>query len=100
MALACFAIVRSRTRDEAFVVYQSDFLSHLDTRFVVPLIPASSSPATIRLNPIFDVDGELLVLATQFSLALRVNELSDTGKSLEAEQDKLRDAFDFLTLGF
>lgn len=102
MALKCFDVVRRRTVDETFVVYQSDFLSHLTTRLVVPLVPGvrANGKATLRLNPVLDVDVMAYVLATHLCFAAQVGGLQTTGHSLETQRDAISAAFDFLTIGF
>jgi toxin CcdB len=50
---------------------QANLLSHLNTRMVVPLLPADRAPLPAQtLNPIFDVDGVRHVLVTQFMAAV------------------------------
>lgn len=42
---------------------QSDLLSDLNTRVVVPLLPVTSAPKpATRLNPTFDINGERVVM--------------------------------------
>lgn len=49
---------------------QANLLNHLNTRMVVPLLPADRAPMPAQtLNPIFDVDGVRHVLVTQFMAA-------------------------------
>ncbi len=50
---------------------QSDYLSGLDTRFVVPLLPEGEVPKVFRLNPVFSVEGKLVVMATQLGSSVR-----------------------------
>ena len=55
---------------------QSDILSGLNTRVVVPLLPKSSAPSPAqRLNPVFSIEGQALVMATQFMAAVPAGEL-------------------------
>ena len=50
---------------------QADLLSHLNTRIVVPLLPADRAPEPARiLNPVFEIDGRPHVMATQFLAAV------------------------------
>lgn len=102
MALRCFDVLRPDTTGDLLVVYQSDFLSHLNSRLVIPLLDLERHdvrPVT-RLNPIFDVEGKRYVLWSQSAFAARLPELGFAVASLETEHDKIRDAFDFLTTGF
>ncbi len=102
MALNSLDVVCSRTRDELFVVFQSDFLAQLDTRLVIPLIPISlyRSTTVIRLTPVLSVDGEPHVLATHLCFSARNSDLRPTGITVADEHDKIREAFEFLTTGF
>ncbi len=50
---------------------QADLLSHLNTRVVVPLLPLSLAPKPAQnLNPCFKVNGDILVMTTQFMAAV------------------------------
>ena len=47
---------------------QSNLLEPLNTRVVVPLMPLASAPKPARrLDPVFDLDGQSLVMVTQFT---------------------------------
>ena len=80
---------------------QSDLLSGLNTRVVVPLLPKSSAPSPAqRLNPVFSVQGKALVMATQYMAAVSERELRSRVGSLAEEQDEISAALDMLFLGF
>ena len=80
---------------------QSDLLSGLNTRVVVPLLPKSSAPSpALRLNPVFSVEGQALVMATQYMAAVPERELRSRVGSLAEEQDEISAALDMLFLGF
>ncbi|MFW3613169.1 CcdB family protein [Billgrantia antri] len=80
---------------------QSDLLSGLNTRVVVPLLPKSSAPYPAqRLNPIFSIEGQELVMATQYMAAIPEHELRSCVGSLAAQQDEVSAALDMLFLGF
>ncbi|WP_235525185.1 MULTISPECIES: CcdB family protein [unclassified Sphingomonas] len=80
---------------------QSDLLSHLATRFVVPLLPVNAlSPPVRRLNPEFRVEDATVVMYTQLAAAVPVRELGDRVASLADEQDRIVAAIDFLLSGF
>jgi len=54
------------------------------TGFVAPLPPPGEAPPPDgRLNPIFDVPGERLVMVTRFAAAMRVAELGE-GRSIRS----------------
>lgn len=80
---------------------QSDLLSGLNTRVVVPLLPKSSAPFPAqRLNPVFTIKGQELVMATQYMAAVPEGELRFGAGSLAEQQDEISSALDMLFLGF
>ena len=80
---------------------QSDLLSGLNTRVVVPLLPKSSAPSPAqRLNPVFSIEGQTLVMATQYMAAVPTSELRSGAGSLAEQQDEISAALDMLFLGF
>jgi toxin CcdB len=80
---------------------QSDILDHLDTRFVVPLIIAETTPAPMpRLTPIFELGGQNYVMATQFAASYAKRELGRAIFNLDAERARILAAIDMLTSGF
>ncbi len=49
---------------------QANLLDGFNTRVVVPLMPATKAPMPAkRLNPVFDIEGESCVMATQLMAA-------------------------------
>ena len=80
---------------------QSDLLSGLNTRVVVPLLPKSSAPVPAqRLNPVFSINGLEVVMATQYMAAVPESELRFCSGSLAEQQDDIAAALDMLLLGF
>ena len=80
---------------------QSDLLSDLNTRIVVPLIPVSVAPEPAeRLNPVFRVAGEEVVMTTQFMAAVAERELRDQVGGLHEEHQEISNALDMVFLGF
>ena len=80
---------------------QSDILSGLKTRVVVPLLPKSTAPSPAqRLNPVFSVEGQELVMATQYMAAVPEGELRSEVASLGEKQDEISAALDMLFLGY
>ena len=80
---------------------QSDLLSDLNTRVVVPLLPVSSAPTPAAgLNPTFDINGERFVMVTQFMAAVPSGVLTSSVMNIEAEFDKITAAVDMLMQGF
>ena len=79
---------------------QSDLLSHLNTRFVVPLIPRTEAPAPAqRFNPIFSLKGAEYVMDTQFAGAVERRELGPSIASLADHSFEITDALDVLISG-
>lgn len=80
---------------------QSDLLDHLKSRVVVPLLPAEDAPPPVRkLNPVFDIDGRKLVMATHLIGAVAVSELGQLRANLGERHDQIIDALDMLFQGF
>lgn len=80
---------------------QSDLLSGLNTRVVVPLLPTSAAPVPAqRLNPVFSIEGQEWLMATQFMAAVPEGELRSAVGSLAQRQDEISAALDMLFLGF
>jgi|TARA_B100000745_G_scaffold167253_1_gene109464 toxin CcdB len=80
---------------------QSDLLGGLNTRVVVPLLPQSSAPSPAqRLNPVFSIEGQDFVIATQYMAAVPKGELRSCVGNLAEQQDEISAALDMLFLGF
>jgi len=80
---------------------QADLLSDLNTRVVVPLLPTSSAPKpATRLNPIFDFEGQPVVLVTQFMAAVPTGIIKISVGKLDEEFEKVTSAIDMLIQGF
>ena len=80
---------------------QTDLLSGLNTRVVVPLLPKPSAPSPAqRLNPVFSIEGQELVMATQYMAAVPEGELRSRVGSLAEQQNEISAALDRRFLGF
>lgn len=80
---------------------QADLLSHLNTRMVVPLLPLTFAPKPAQnLNPCFEVEGETLVMATQFMAAVPANILRTPITNIHPKRDEVVAAIDFLMQGY
>lgn len=76
-------------------------LDHLRTRVVVPLLPPAEVPRPIRdLHPIFTIDGDRYLLATQLLSAVGRRELGKPVGNLETHRDAVTKALDVLLTGF
>ena len=79
---------------------QSDLLSHIETRFVIPLVPRTMAQvAARRLNPPVAIDGEELIMVTQAASAVLARDLGDTLLSLADRSFEITDAVDVLISG-
>ncbi len=78
---------------------QCDLLSHLATRVVAPLERAALVRPMQRLNPVFVVEGERVVMATADLAALHLSELGERVGSLAEHRDEIIAATDFLITG-
>jgi toxin CcdB len=97
--MAQFDVFRS-TDGNLLLDCQSDALSHLATRMVVPLVPLDRSPERrARLNPVFDIGEEPHVLLTQFAAAVRHKELKTRVASLLPYRFDIISAFDMMLTG-
>ena len=80
---------------------QSDLLSHLETRFVVPLNrPVGAPKPAERLNPSFTVENERMIMVTQFAGVVSVRSLRDKVTSLIEQEYVIKSALDMLISGY
>jgi toxin CcdB len=80
---------------------QTDLIDRLQTRVVVPLLPAGSTPAPVRrLNPVFAVGGKRYVMATPLLASVSVTELEQCQANLAMHHDEIVAALDMLFQGF
>lgn len=79
---------------------QADLLSDLNTRLVVPLMPAARAPRPAsRLNPVLSVMGAPQVMVTQFLSAVPASILKGAPVPLLAQSDPITNALDLLLTG-
>ena len=79
---------------------QSDLLNHLESRFVVPLVPREGGPTPARrFNPIFEIRGVEHVMLTQFSGAIDRRQLGEVVASLADHAFEITGALDVLISG-
>ncbi|HEX7819666.1 MAG TPA: CcdB family protein [Sphingobium sp.] len=99
--MAKFDVYRQKAGGFPVLDCQADLLSDLNSRLVVPLLPIGEAPKpAARLNPVFDVEGERLVMVTQFAASVPVRELGEIIQSLGMEGDAIGAALDMLITGF
>lgn len=80
---------------------QTDLLSDLNTRVVVPLLPKTVAPIpAARLNPVFLIEGEQVVMVTQFMAAVPTGILKSPVGNLDDSFEQITVAVDMLMQGF
>ena len=85
--MARFDIFRNDDVEGYLLDVQSDLLSDLNTRVVVPLLTRSAAPSPAqRLNPVFEVKGAEVIMGTQFMAAVPEDELRIKVGNLGAQQ--------------
>lgn len=91
-----------RLGDGIFVIdCQADLLSDLETRFVLPLVPAAESWGHVRrLNPTLPFRQEPHVLLPQEAMTLNRRELASPIGSLAEHDLEIGNALDMLISGF
>ncbi|MCF2947981.1 CcdB family protein [Paraglaciecola aquimarina] len=96
-----FDVYRNRTGAGYILDVQTDLLSGLNTRVVVPLIQLTDSPKPAKyLNPIFTVDGEEFVMLTQFIASIPESELSQPIANIDNCHHEINTALDMIFSGF
>ena len=80
---------------------QSDLLDGLETIVVVPLIVLKDAHTPIRrLNPAFEIDGELFSMETHFIGTVPASLLKTPSGNLSNHFDEIGNALDMLFYGF
>jgi len=80
---------------------QTDLLTGLNTRVVVPLMPRAEAPIPAqRLNPVFEIENLEVVMATQFMAAIPAKELNETVDNLGEAHQEIAAALDMPFSGF
>lgn len=99
--MARFTVYRNPDRRGYLLDLQADINRHFATRVVAPLIPVSDIPAfAASLNPVFEIEGERLVMATQGMAAVPVSILKQPVTSLAQYRTEIVAAIDLLFQGF
>lgn len=84
-----------------YVDVQANYLEHLNTRIVIPLMSLDVAPLPARhLNPVFLIDGQMRSLATQYLGSVRSASLGRVIASLSHEHDRISASLDRLFSGF
>ncbi len=96
-----YDVYRSKSANGFLLDVQTDLLSGLNTRVVVPLLFQSESPKPAgRLNPTFEIEGEVVVMVTQFIAAIPESELAHPIHNLNNNHHQITEALDMLFMGF
>lgn len=99
--MAQFQVYRDRDEPGYLLDCQSDILSGLSTRLVVPLFPQDAvPPLSPRLNPTLKVGGEALVMMTHFAVTVPERRLGEAIASAARENIVIMNAFDMLLSGY
>ena len=96
-----FDVYRLTGRSILLLDCQNEYLGHLTTRFVVPLIPVGNAPPqATRLNPLLSIDGEDFILSPNAAATIRLKDMGQCIGSLGSAQDMIKAAIDQLITGF
>jgi toxin CcdB len=102
--MAQFDVYRNPGPDAKQVPYlldvQSDLLSGVLTRIVVPLARATIHPKAARLYPEFEVEGLRVIMLTTDLAGVGKSEIGPRVGSLADRRGEIRDALDFAFQGF
>lgn len=94
-----FDVYKGRDGNELLLDCQSDLLGHFDTRLVVPLVPARTAQKLSRLHPVFEIEGQHHIMATQLASAVDARELGARIASLADRRHDILNAVDMLLTG-
>lgn len=91
-----------RTSDGTMLLdCQSDVLTHLNTRFVVPLAsPDDAVMVDRQLTPILDIAGHEMLMLTHFAAAVPVTTLGKLFASAADHDFTVSNALDMLISGY
>lgn len=94
-----FDVHTSRDGAELLLDCQSDLLGHFDTRFVIPLVPTQTAQKLSRLHPVFEIEGQHHIMATQLASAVDAKELGRRVASVADRRYDILNAIDMLVTG-
>ena len=99
--MARFDIYRAKDMPGYLLDCQANVLDDLSTRMAVPLLPPDYGPPVARrLNPTFAVDGETMVMFTQYMSSIEARELGRLVGSLADQHEAIMNAIDMLLTGY
>lgn len=80
---------------------QTDLLSSLNTKVVVPMMPVAKAPQPAkRLNPVVHINGEPHVMVTQFMAAVPAAMLKNATGNLSDDAEDITNALGMVFVGF
>ncbi|MBH9538298.1 MULTISPECIES: CcdB family protein [Novosphingopyxis] len=98
--MAQYDLHRSDIDGTLLLNIQSDLMSHLVNRVVIPVQPPGLAPLPAqRLNPSFDILGEAQILVTQFLSTVPVEALGEVVANLAEHHFQISGAVDMLLQG-
>lgn len=98
--MAQFDVYEVRSTGGLAVDVQSDLLSHLRTRLIIPLLEGEESDWPMRrLAPRLEVEGRKVTLGTPFMIGVPLSELNGPVGSLSSHNFEIMAAIDFLLTG-
>lgn len=84
-----------RKRTPFLVDIQNDYIDSLDSRIIIPLRPAALYRNRLRdLNPVFEIQGQQVVLDTASLASFPARELSKSVASLQNKHEEIVAALD------
>ena len=99
--MARFDVYKAPRGDGFIVDVQSDYFEITSTRVAMPLVRVTSkTPATSRLNPVFDIGEAPHMLQPLLIAAVPVAALKTPVMSLKDEGHRITEALDFMHQGF
>jgi toxin CcdB len=98
--MAQFDVYQSADGRTLLLDCQADLLDHLETRFVVPLLPSAGKPKMDRLHPVFEISGEHYLLAIPLASAVDRGELATKLVSLADHRYEILNGIDMLLSGY
>lgn len=99
--MARFTVYKNPSGHGFLLDLQSDMNGHLSTRVVAPLFPVEDIPDFAKyLNPVFEIQGEQVVMATQGMASVPLSILKHPVATLEEKQAEIVAAIDLLFQGF
>ena len=96
-----FTVFKNPDGDGYLLNLQADINSHFATRVVAPLLALEDVPIyASSLNPVFEIDGKRVVMATQGMAAVPLTILKHPVSSLDHKRTEIVAAIDLLFQGF